>query len=71
MWAPLLFRWEYSSVIPTAIASVNSGDSVQTRSRAGQLTDATNFRSDVNEDAVINSGDSNIVKASAGTALPP
>ena len=48
--------------------TVNSGDSTQTKARAGQTASAANFRSDVNEDAVINSGDSNIVKASAGTA---
>src|SRR5204863_6201655 len=27
---------------------VNAGDSLQTRNRSGQVTDATNFRSDVN-----------------------
>ncbi len=36
---------------------VNAGDAVQTRDRSGQATDATNFRSDVNLDGLVNSGD--------------
>jgi hypothetical protein len=36
---------------------VNSGDTLQTRNRAGQVTGAANFRSDVNLDGSINSGD--------------
>ena len=36
---------------------VNSGDALQTRSRSGQATDAVNFRSDVNTDGFVNSGD--------------
>jgi len=50
--------------------SVNSGDTVQTRARAGQLTDATNFRSDVNESGDINAGDTTLVRSRAGNALP-
>ena len=42
---------------------VNSGDSLQTRNRSGQVTDATNFRSDVNVDGTVNSGDSFIVRS--------
>jgi hypothetical protein len=38
--------------------TVNAGDAIQTRSRSGQGTDATNFRNDVNIDGVVNSGDS-------------
>ena len=49
---------------------VNAGDATQTQNRAGQTTDATNFRSDVTADGVINSGDSSIVKSHAGTSLP-
>ncbi|MDQ6764479.1 MAG: dockerin type I domain-containing protein [Verrucomicrobiota bacterium] len=49
---------------------VNSGDALQTRNRAGQTTDAANFRSDVNADGFVNSGDSTIVRARSGTALP-
>jgi PKD repeat protein len=49
---------------------VNSGDTIQTRNRSGQLADATNFRSDVNVDGTINSGDAIIVRANSGTALP-
>ena len=40
-----------------ADAVVNAGDAQQTRNRSGQTTDATNFRSDVNTDGFINSGD--------------
>ena len=36
---------------------VNAGDTIQTRGRSGQLTDAINFRSDVNESGDINAGD--------------
>ena len=49
---------------------VNSGDALQTRSRAGQAAAATNFRSDVNIDGVINSGDTTIARSRAGTAIP-
>ncbi len=49
---------------------VNSGDSTQTKNRAGQPTDATNFRSDVTEDGVINGGYSFIARSRAGTSLP-
>ena len=49
---------------------VNSGDSLQTRNRSGQVTDATNFRSDVNLDGAVNSGDSFIVRSKSGTFLP-
>ncbi len=50
--------------------SVNAGDALQTRSRAGQATDPTNFRSDVNLDGFVNSGDTTVVRARSGTALP-
>jgi len=46
---------------------VNSGDTVQTRNRAGQAVDATNFRSDVNADGLVNVGDTVLVRAGAGT----
>jgi hypothetical protein len=49
---------------------VNSGDALQTRSRAGQAADATNFRSDVNADGSINSGDAILVRARLGESLP-
>ena len=48
---------------------VNSGDSTQTRSRAGQAANATSFRSDVNLDGTINSGDAFIVRARSGTSV--
>jgi hypothetical protein len=48
---------------------VNSGDSIQTRSRAGQSTTLLNFRYDVNADGVVNSGDTILVRARAGTGL--
>ena len=50
--------------------AVNSGDTIQTRGRAGQLTNATNFRSDVNETGDINAGDTTLVRSRAGNALP-
>ena len=46
---------------------VNSGDAVQTRGRSGQATDAINFRSDVNLDGLVNSGDTAIVRANSAT----
>jgi hypothetical protein len=49
---------------------VNSGDSLQTRNRSGQTSDATNFRSDVNADGFINSGDTTVVRSRSGTFLP-
>ena len=49
---------------------VNAGDSLQTRNRSGQVTDATNFRSDVNVDGFINIGDTIIVRSRSGTFLP-
>jgi len=49
---------------------VNTGDTVQTRNRSGQASDATNFRSDVNFDGFVNSGDTIAVRSRSGTALP-
>ena len=49
---------------------VNAGDALQTRSRSGQATDATNFRSDVNIDGFVNSGDTTVVRSRSGSALP-
>ncbi|MGI8821400.1 MAG: hypothetical protein ACR2ID_11125 [Chthoniobacterales bacterium] len=49
---------------------VNGGDSVQTRGRAGQPADATNFRSDVNLDGTVNGGDAVVVRANAGHSVP-
>ena len=54
------------SAIRMATRFVNSGDSLQTRNRSGQVTDATNFRSDVNVDGTVNSGDSFIVRFEIG-----
>ncbi len=53
-----------------ADAFVNSGDSTITRTRSGQNTDGTNFRSDYNVDGVINSGDSTIARARSGQFIP-
>jgi uncharacterized protein (TIGR02597 family) len=49
---------------------VNVGDTNQTKSRSGQVTDINNFRSDVNLDGRINVGDTNFVKAHSGSSLP-
>ena len=50
--------------------SVNTGGALQTRDLAGQAADATNFRSDVNLDGLVNSGDAQVVRSRSGTALP-
>ena len=50
--------------------SVNAGDALQTRNRAGQATDSTNFRSDVNLDGIVNSGDTVIVRGQSGNSVP-
>jgi hypothetical protein len=49
---------------------LNSGDAIQTRGRSGQPADATNFRSDINADGSINSGDTLLVRANAGAFVP-
>ncbi len=49
--------------------NVNSGDAIQTRSRAGQATDASNFMFDVNADGIVNGGDSIIVRSRSGESL--
>jgi len=49
---------------------VNVGDTNQTKSRSGSLTNEDNFRSDVNLDGRVNVGDVNFVKSTSGTALP-
>jgi plastocyanin len=51
--------------------AVNVADVAQTKSRVGQIVDATNFRSDVNANGSINAADVAIVKSDVGTALPP
>jgi hypothetical protein len=50
--------------------SVNAGDALQTRGRAGQAADATSFRSDCNVDGFINTGDTLIVRSRAGSSVP-
>lgn len=54
----------------TADRRVNASDISQTKSRIGQPVDGSNFRSDVNVNAAINSSDAAVVKANSGTALP-
>ncbi|HEX8281647.1 MAG TPA: hypothetical protein VF551_09730, partial [Chthoniobacterales bacterium] len=49
----------------------NVGDAQQTRNRSGELTNATNFRSDVNTDGTVNSGDAFIVRARSGDSINP
>lgn len=49
---------------------VNAGDAAQTRSRAGQTTDATNYRFDINADGFVNSGDAVVARSRSGTVLP-
>jgi hypothetical protein len=50
-------------------STVNSGDALQTRSRSGQTTDLTNFRSDFNADGNINGGDTIIVRSRSGSSV--
>ena len=54
----------------TADGVVNSDDSLQTDDREDQLTDASNFRSDVNTDGVINADDVSKVTLTAGIDVP-
>jgi hypothetical protein len=49
---------------------VNAADVSLTKSRIGELVDATNFRSDVNAGGTINGADVSIVKANLGSGLP-
>lgn len=51
--------------------SVNTGDSIQTRNRSGQVVSTTNYRSDVNTDGTINGGDAIVVRANSGSGFPP
>ena len=50
--------------------SVNASDVSQTKSKSGQVVDATNFRTDVTVSNSINASDVGIVKSKAGTSLP-
>ena len=74
---------EFSQVLPDTHLSVgllagdtnanrfvNAGDTLQTRNRSGQATDAINFRSDVNTDGAVNSGDTVVVRSRSGDFLP-
>lgn len=54
----------------TGNGSVNASDASQTKSRIGQVLDATNFRSDANVNGAINATDVGLVKSSIGHALP-
>jgi hypothetical protein len=49
---------------------VNTADALQTRSRSGQATDASNFRSDINVDGFVNSGDVLVVRGRSGNSVP-
>ena len=54
----------------SADGAVNSADISQTKSKSGQMVDATNFRNDVTADGSLNSADISLVKSKSGTALP-
>jgi hypothetical protein len=49
--------------------NVLADDTLQTRGRSGQLTDGTNFRSDLNPDGAIAAGDALIVRGLSGNSL--
>ena len=72
-----------SRTLPTTVATVkmlvgdsngdsvvNAGDTIQTRSRAGQAANATTFRSDMNLDGFVNSGDTTTVRSRSGNFVP-
>ena len=50
--------------------TVNVGDAQQTKTRAGQVVDTTNFRSDVNVDGLLNTGDAFVVRERSGNSVP-
>jgi hypothetical protein len=50
--------------------TINAGDALQTRSRAGQSASATSFRADFNLDDTINSGDATVVRSRSGNFIP-
>ena len=50
--------------------SVNASDVSLTKSKSGQLIDASNFRTDVTVNGSINASDVSLVKSKSGTALP-
>jgi hypothetical protein len=49
---------------------VNIGDTNQTKSASGQLTNAANARTDMNLDGRVNIGDTNFVKSHSGNSVP-
>ncbi len=53
-----------------ASRSIKSEDAMITRGRAGWALDTKTFVSDVNEDGLINTGDTTIVRARSGNMLP-
>jgi hypothetical protein len=50
--------------------SVNASDITLTKSKSGQVVDATDFRNDVTVNGSINASDVSLVKSNSGTALP-
>jgi hypothetical protein len=50
--------------------AVNASDVSQTKSRSGQTSGGTNFRSDVTTNGSINASDVSLVKLRSGSALP-
>ena len=50
--------------------SVNSSDIIAVNARSGQVTDATNFRFDLDASGAIGSTDISMVKARSGWILP-
>jgi hypothetical protein len=54
----------------TGDAAVNVGDTIPTRSHAGQTLDNTNFQYDVTVDGFINVGDTIVVRSKSGDFIP-
>jgi hypothetical protein len=54
----------------TGNGTVNASDVSQTKAKAGQAADFSNFREDVTTNGSINASDVSLVKSKSGTALP-
>lgn len=54
-----------SQALPTTLSQHGgpAGDAIRVRSRSGLVTDATNYRFDLNVDGFVNSGDFTVVRA--------
>ncbi len=63
-------RWASCWATPTATVLSTRATPRKRAAAPVRRTNATNFRSDVNADGLINSGDTTVVRAKSGTSLP-